>query len=310
MSSVADPTGPAGTAATDSLSLAASDITVRFGGLTALSSVAIEVAPRSIVGLVGPNGAGKSTLLAVLSGLLRPNGGTVWLGGEDVTHASIRSRAARGLARTFQQPELFMGLTVRDHLVLAHRARVSPRRLWRDMVDPRSLLPPSKVENERVDGLLELLRLTRVADAPVAALPLGVIRLVEVGRALASDPFVLLLDEPLSGLDINGSENLLSVFRRIVAHNEHDLSLVIVEHDVAAVLALSDAVVVLDFGELLAVGSPEEIRNDPAVRAAYLGDGEQPERSTADAAPLIDSLLDVVLPDWVDPNSGPPGEES
>jgi ABC-type branched-subunit amino acid transport system ATPase component len=310
MSSVADPTGPAGTAATDSLSLAASDITVRFGGLTALSSVAIEVAPRSIVGLVGPNGAGKSTLLAVLSGLLRPNGGTVWLGGEDVTHASIRSRAARGLARTFQQPELFMGLTVRDHLVLAHRARASPRRLWRDMVDPRSLLPPSKVENERVDGLLELLRLTRVADAPVAALPLGVIRLVEVGRALASDPFVLLLDEPLSGLDINGSENLLSVFRRIVAHNEHDLSLVIVEHDVAAVLALSDAVVVLDFGELLAVGSPEEIRNDPAVRAAYLGDGEQPERSTADAAPLIDSLLDVVLPDWVDPNSGPPGEES
>jgi ABC-type branched-subunit amino acid transport system ATPase component len=302
MSSVTEPTGPAGAAGVGTLSLAASDITVRFGGLTALSSVAIGVAPRSIVGLVGPNGAGKSTLLGVLSGLLRPNGGTVWLRGEDVTHASIRSRAARGLARTFQQPELFMGLTVREHLVLAHRARVSPRRLWRDMVDPRSLLPPSKVENERVDGLLELLRLTRVANAPVAALPLGVVRLVEVGRALASDPFVLLLDEPLSGLDINGSENLLSVFRRIVAHSEDDLSLVLVEHDVAAVLALSDAVVVLDFGEMLAVGGPEEIRNDPAVRAAYLGDGEQPQRAAADAPPGIDNLLDEVLPDWFDPS--------
>jgi ABC-type branched-subunit amino acid transport system ATPase component len=119
---------------------------------------------------------------------------------------------------------------------------------------------------------LELLRLTRVAKAPVAALPLGVVRLVEVGRALASDPHVLLLDEPLSGLDVKASENLLTVFRQIVEENDHPLSLVIVEHDVAAVLALSDTVFVLDFGERIAAGSPEEIRNDPAVQAAYLGD--------------------------------------
>jgi ABC-type branched-subunit amino acid transport system ATPase component len=283
MGALTDPAGSAGNAGIGGLSLAASDISVNFGGLKALSGVTIGVAPRSIVGLVGPNGAGKSTLLAVLSGLLRPNHGKVWLRGQDVTNASIRSRAARGLARTFQQPELFMGLTVREHLVLAHRARVAPRRLWRDMFDPRSLLPPSKAEDERVDGLLELLRLTRVAKAPVAALPLGVTRLVEVGRALASNPHVLLLDEPLSGLDLQGSENLLSVFRRIVAQDEHDLSLVIVEHDVAAVLALSDLVVVLDFGERIAVGNPEEIRNDPGVRAAYLGDGEPAGRSTAHA---------------------------
>ena len=283
MAAVTDPTAPRASTGVGALSLAASDVTVRFGGITALSGVTIGVAPRSIVGLVGPNGAGKSTLLAVLSGLQRPNGGKVWLRGEEVTHASIRSRAARGLARTFQQPELFMGLTVREHLVLAHRARVAPNRLWRDMLDPRSLLPPSKAEDERVDGLLELLRLTRVAQAPVAALPLGVVRLVEVGRALATEPRVLLLDEPLSGLDVNGSENLLSVFRRIVAHDDHDLSLVIVEHDVAAVLALSDLVVVLDFGERIAVGSPEEIRNNAAVRAAYLGDGEPPHRTAADA---------------------------
>jgi ABC-type branched-subunit amino acid transport system ATPase component len=262
--------------------MAATGVTVRFGGLTALSEVSIEVAPGRIAGLVGPNGAGKSTLLGVLSGLLRPNAGRVWLGGEDVTGASARSRAGRGLARTFQQPELFMGLTVREHLVLAHRARVSRVRLWRDMFDPRALLPPYKEENDRIDGLLEMLLLTRVAHAPVAALPLGVARLVEVGRALASEPHVLLLDEPLSGLDMKASENLLGVFRQIVEQNEHPLSLVIVEHDVAAVLSLSDAVFVLDFGERIAAGSPEEIRNDPAVRAAYLGDS-QGERGPAPA---------------------------
>jgi branched-chain amino acid transport system ATP-binding protein len=252
--------------------LAASEITVRFGGLTALSAVSLEVQPGTIAGLVGPNGAGKSTLLAVLSGLLRPNSGRVHLHGDDVTNSSCRTRARKGLARTFQQPELFMGLTVREHLALAHRARVSPQRLWRDMLDPRSLLPPSKEESERVNELLELLRLTRVENAPVAALPLGILRLVEVGRALASEPNVLLLDEPLSGLDIKASENLLAVFRQIVDQPDHKVSLIMVEHDVAAVLSLSDIVFVLDFGERIAVGSPEEIRNDPAVRAAYLGD--------------------------------------
>ena len=261
--------------------LAASGVTVRFGGLMALADVSMDVAPGSIAGLVGPNGAGKSTLLGVLSGLQRPNGGRVSLLGEDVTHASARARAQRGLARTFQQPELFLGLTVREHLVLAYRARVERRRLWCDMLDLRSLLPPPASENERVDGLLELLRLTKVAKAPVAALPLGVARLVEVGRALASDPNVLLLDEPLSGLDMRASENLLDVFRRIVDEAERTLSLVIVEHDVAAVLSLSDTVFVLDFGERIAAGTPEQIRNDPAVQAAYLGDSESAGGGTA-----------------------------
>jgi branched-chain amino acid transport system ATP-binding protein len=252
--------------------MAARGVTVRFGGLTALSDVSIEVAPGSIAGLVGPNGAGKSTLLGVLSGLQRCHAGRVWLDGEEVSDASPRSRAGRGMARTFQQPELFMGLTVREHFVLAHRARVTPVRLWRDMFDPRSLLPPSKRETEHIDRLLEMLRLTRVAQAPVAALPLGVARLVEVGRALASEPRVLLLDEPLSGLDMKASENLLAVFRAIVDQKERPLSVVIVEHDVAAVLSLSDIVFVLDFGERIAAGTPDAIRNDARVREAYLGD--------------------------------------
>ena len=122
------------------------------------------------------------------------------------------------------------------------------------MFDPRSLFPPSKEENEQVDGLLDLLRLTRVAKAPVAALPLGLLRLVEVGRALACQPRVLLLDEPLSGLDLKASENLLGVFRQIVDRADPPLSLVMVEHDVAAVLSLCGTVFVLDFGERIAVG--------------------------------------------------------
>jgi len=270
--------------ATDSVALSADGVTVRFGGLTALSDVSLDVRRGSIVGLVGPNGAGKSTLLAVLSGLLSPTEGTVRLLGDDVTATSARHRATRGLARTFQQPELFMGLTVREHLVLAYRARVSPHRMWRDMLDPRALFRTSTGETDKVDGLLDLLHLTHVAKAPVAALPLGVIRLVEVGRALASEPRVLLLDEPLSGLDLHGSENLVTVFREIVEQSDDGLSLVIVEHDVAAVLALSDSVVVLDFGERIAVGTPEEVRRNPAVRAAYLGDAEPPTRMTKEKA--------------------------
>jgi branched-chain amino acid transport system ATP-binding protein len=252
--------------------LEARGVSVRFGGLMALSDVSLQVQPASITGLVGPNGAGKSTMLAVLSGLLRPNDGNVHIGGENVTDASPQARARMGLARTFQQPELFLGLTVREHLVVAHRVRFSRSRLWRDMFDPRAVLSTSRQECERVDGLLERLRLTRVAKAPVASLPLGMSRLVEVGRALASDPSIILLDEPLSGLDTNACENLLEVFRQLVEESDHGVSLVIVEHDVAAVLSLSHRVFVLDFGELISAGSPDEVRNDTAVRSAYLGD--------------------------------------
>jgi len=265
--------------------LMATGVTVRFGGLMALADVSINVRPGQIAGLVGPNGAGKSTLLGVLSGLQRANAGHVWMQGEEMTGSSPRSRASKGLARTFQQPELFQGLTVREHLVLSYRARMERRRLWCDMFDPRALFPPSKAETECVDNLLERLRLTRVAKAPVAALPLGILRLVEVGRALASTPRVLLLDEPLSGLDMKASENLLGVFREIVDNADPPLSVVIVEHDVAAVLALSDTVFVLDFGECIASGSPEEIRNDPAVRAAYLGDSDAEEEGRSAAVP-------------------------
>ena len=253
--------------------LAAVRITVRFGGLVALSDVSVDIPPGTIVGLVGPNGAGKSTLFGVISGLLRPASGQVFIGGRDVTSLSPQVRARLGLARTFQHPELFMGLTVREHLVVAHRARYERRRFWSDLVSFRALLfSPTKQETEQVDALLNLLDLTHLAATQVSVLPLGLARLVEVGRALATNPSVVLLDEPLSGLDVRATENLTAAFERVVANSTEGLSLLMVEHDVASVLALSSRIYVLNFGQLIARGTPEEVRADLAVRDAYLGD--------------------------------------
>jgi ABC-type branched-subunit amino acid transport system ATPase component len=262
--------------------LSATGVTVRFGGLVALADVDVEVPPGTIVGLVGPNGAGKSTLFGVLSGLIRPASGQVRMDGRDVTRSSPQTRARLGLSRTFQQPELFMDLTVRDHLVLGHRVRYEGRRFWSDLVSFRALYPPNTFETERVDALLELLDLTRIANTPVGALPLGLSRLVEVGRALATQPSVVLLDEPLSGLDLRASEHLTAAFERVVSTSGNRLSLLMVEHDVASVLALSSRIFVLDFGQLIARGTPAEVRADPAVRAAYLGD-EDAEDAEVDA---------------------------
>jgi ABC-type branched-subunit amino acid transport system ATPase component len=250
--------------------LEAEDVVVRFGGVTALSGISITVPPASLVGLVGPNGAGKSTLFGVCSGLLKPNRGRVSILGEDVTDTSPQARARRGLARTFQQPEMFMGLTVRQHLVLAHRVREDRSRLWKDLFNGAGWRKPPKAETETIDSLIELLSLTAVADQVVDTLPLGTTRLVEVGRALASQPKVVLLDEPLSGLDANEAARLADALRRTVV--EHGISLLLVEHDVAMVLSLSTRIFVLDFGLLIADGSPDAVRNDPAVKAAYLGE--------------------------------------
>jgi ABC-type branched-subunit amino acid transport system ATPase component len=258
--------------------LAAAGVTVRFGGLTALSDVSIDVPPGTIVGLVGPNGAGKSTLFAVISGLVRPVTGRVFIGGQDVTTMSTALRARLGLARTFQHPELFLGMTVRDHLVLAHRAHYERHRCWSDLVNLRGLFAPTDLETEQVDALLELLDLTEIAKTQVSVLPLGLARLVEVGRALATHPKVVLLDEPLSGLDVRATENLIAAFERVVSGSSQGLSLLMVEHDVASVLALSSKIFVLNFGLLIAQGTPDEVRADRAVRDAYLGD----EDSTAE----------------------------
>lgn len=269
--------GPEGTAPR----LSCTDVTVRFGGLVAVDSVDLAVPNASIVGLVGPNGAGKSTLFGVLSGLVRPTTGRVFLDGVDVTKYRPQRRAQRGLARTFQHLELFSGLTVREHLVLAHRAKHAPRRVWSDLFTMGSLHRVDPGEQDRVDELIELLELEELAERPALGLPLGVARLVELGRALATAPTVLLLDEPSSGLDSADTARFESTLRRVAT--DRGISVLLVEHDMDLVMRLCSSINVLDFGMLIASGPPEAIWTNDAVRAAYLG--EQP---SSDGPPSAD----------------------
>jgi branched-chain amino acid transport system ATP-binding protein len=272
--------GVAGNGASDVAAIEARNVTVRFGGLVALNELSLTVPPATIVGLVGPNGAGKTTLFGVLSGLLRPQVGDVFLNGQRVTRATPSKRARRGLARTFQQLELFMGLTVREHVVLGYRVRAQRNRLWSDLLTAGALHRPSGDEQNRVDHLLDLLGLRGVADTPASALPLGTARRVEVARALATQPSIVLLDEPSSGLDAAETSQLGAALRTVV--EEEHVAMLLVEHDVAMVLGLSSQVAVLDFGVRIAYGTPDEIRNNAAVRAAYLGDDELVEGTHED----------------------------
>lgn len=250
--------------------LTAEGVTVRFSGVVALDDVALEVPDGATVGLVGPNGAGKTTLFGVLSGLVRPRAGRVTLRGTEVTGRSPQARAHLGLARTFQRMELFSELTVRDHLVLARRVRAGRQSLLgfaRDLTGAGER--PGRDEDDAVDAILDLLGLAAVADRPARSLPLGTGRLVEVARALAGDPAVVLLDEPSSGLDPHETEQLGHALRRVRA--ERHTAFVLVEHNVEFVLGLSDRVTVLDFGRVLLDGTPAEVRTSAAVQAAYFG---------------------------------------
>jgi len=259
-----------GAGTTETMLLEAQGVTVRFGGVVALDDVSLRVPEGSTVGLVGPNGAGKTTLFGVLSGLLRPKAGRVTMSGVDVTSRSPQHRARKGLSRTFQRMELFTELTVREHLVLARRVKEGRERLLgmaRDLTGFGER--PGPGEEEKVEEILALLGLEDVADRPALAIPLGTGRLLEVARALAAEPTVMLLDEPSSGLDALETEQLGEALRRV--RTERGIAFVLVEHNVEFVLGLSDRITVLDFGKLIADGTPDEIRTSPEVQAAYFG---------------------------------------
>ena len=248
--------------------LDARGITVRFGGVVALDAVDFSANEKAITGLVGPNGAGKTTLFGVLSGLIRPRSGVVILDGDDVTKTSPQRRTRLGIARTFQRLELFGEMTVREHLVVAHRVRHGrDRTLGRDLLGLGSR--PSPDEDETIDGIVSLLSLDEVVDQPVVLLPLGTGRIVEIARALATGPRIVLLDEPTSGLDVHETEQVANALR--AARDQRGVAFVMVEHDVELVLQLSDDITVLDFGRVIAHGSPAEIRASAEVQAAYLG---------------------------------------
>jgi branched-chain amino acid transport system ATP-binding protein len=262
--------------------LEAREISVRFGGVQALQDVSIPVETGLVSGLIGPNGAGKTTLFDVLTGLRRPDAGRVMLAGRDITRLGTHRRARLGMARTFQRLELFWSLSVEDNVMVGAEATAH---WWSINYQMRSRRHRGEVTNSnasdvaaaftsavgkaRVSELLEKVGLADVASLQVGSLPTGQARLVELARALATGPRVLLLDEPSSGLDDSESAALGSL---LVDLAKAGMAVLLVEHDMDLLMSVSDRVTVLDTGTVIASGKPAEIRQNPAVRAAYLGD--------------------------------------
>ena len=239
-------------------SLEVRDVTVKFGGNLALSRVDLDAEPGSITGLIGPNGAGKTTLFNVICGLLHPTSGIVRIAGHDVTRKPPYKRARVGLSRTFQRLELFTLLSVRSNIRVAAD-------IYRGHQRDRTI-DPDRVADE----IIERVGLTTVADVRADQLPTGQARLVELGRALAGRPKVLLLDEPASGQSEAETDAFATLLTELASEG---LTVVLVEHDVQLVFRVCSTVHVLDFGEILAAGTPSEIKRDPRVVAAYLGSG-------------------------------------
>jgi ABC-type branched-subunit amino acid transport system ATPase component len=252
--------------------LVASGVVVRFGGLVALDGVNVEATQGQITGLIGPNGAGKTTMFNVICGFQTPNEGTVMLDGVDIIKESPARRARMGLGRTFQRMELFPSLTVRENVALAAEST----HIGDDPLTQLGIVKGGgKVKGqvaEIADDLIASTGLGPVADQLAGEISTGQGRLVELARALARRPRILLLDEPSSGLDVKESEAFGEQLCRLV--EERNIGILMIEHDMSLVLKICDPIFVLDFGKPLMVGSPDEVRSSEAVRDAYLGKAE------------------------------------
>ncbi len=248
--------------------LSMDDISLSFGGVKALSGISLHVREHEILAIIGPNGAGKSSLLNVINGVYHPNSGTVTYKGATRSQMRPHVAASQGIARTFQNIALFKGMTVLDNIMTGRTLKMNAGFLWQCLYYGKAL-NEEIAHRRKVEEIIDFLQIESIRKTPVGRLPYGLQKRVELGRALAAEPDLLLLDEPMAGMNIEEKEDMCRFVLDV--NDEFGTTIVLIEHDMGVVMDLSDRVIVLDYGLKIGDGTPDEIRNNQEVIDAYLG---------------------------------------
>ena len=261
--------------------LTADRITLTFGGITALNQISLEIRDHEILAMIGPNGAGKTSMLNVINGFYHPQSGSITWKGETRRHMRPYEAASQGIARTFQNVALFRGMTTLDNIMSGRLLRMRRNFLWQTLY----FGPAEKEElahRAYVERIIDFLEIQSIRKTPVGRLPYGLQKRVELGRALAMEPELLLLDEPMAGMNVEEKEDMCRFILDI--NDEFGTTIALIEHDMGVVMDITDRVIVLDYGRKIADGLPDEVRASPEVIAAYLGEPDQGEVRAASAS--------------------------